>query len=300
MKSRHIAILLLTVSLLPAAAFAQDRSADRLERLERDMTTLQAQVYRGGGAPMKTADGKEVDPGIMAQQQQFQASIEVRLSQLEESIRQMNGRLEEMEFNNKKQAEDLKKLSEDVDFRFNQLKQGGGTPAALPATTGSSSSSGGNGSKVLGTVVVDPEKDEFVKGKSTAAKDKGDPKSRYDAAFALLRQSKYPEAEKAFNAFILDFPEHELAAPSYYWLGETYFVRKDYEAAAVEFLKGYRKAPTGAKAPDSLLKLGTSLGLAKKDREACTVFGKLSKEFPNAAAPVKRKAELERTRLKCN
>lgn len=291
------AALLLTVSLIPTALFAQDRNADRLERLERDMTTLQSQVYRGGGgAPAGDGKGGEITPALM-QQQQFQAGLEVRLSQLEESIRQLNGRLEEMEFSNKKQAEDLKKLTEDVDFRFNQVAKG--SESSTSSTPSTSSTSSGSGSKVLGTVVVDPNKDEFVKGTEKKV-DKGDAKGRYDAAFALLRQSKYPEAEKAFNAFILDFPDHELTPASYYWLGETHFVRKEYEAASVEFLKGYRKAPTGAKAPDSLLKLGTALGLAKKDREACTVFGKLSKEFPNAAAPVKRKAEIERTRLKCN
>lgn len=288
--------LLPAILLLPTLALAQQTPAamqDRMERLERDMNVLQSHVYRGQGAAVKKGEDGEVDidAAMLAQQQQYLAGLEVKITALEDGLRQINGRLEELEFANKKTAEDLKKLSEDVDFRFNQLGSG---PAAA------TSPQSGPGTRVLGTVVVDPLKDEpLVKGKKDT-KDVGDPKARYDAAFALLRQSKYPEAEKAFNAWLLDFPDHELAGSSYYWLGETHYVRKEYEEAAVEFMKGYRKAPTGPKAPDNLLKLGTSLGFAKKNDEACTVFGKLKKEFPNAAAPIKRKAELETTKLKCN
>ena len=291
--------LLVSISLLPLTALAQSPSAseqDRLDRLERDMNVLQSHVYRS--KPGKKAEAVDVSDedaqGILQQQRQFQAGIEVRLNQLEENLRQINGKLEEMEFNHTKQAEELKKLSDDVNFRLQALEQGKGAPAKAEE------SKKGDGSKVLGKVVVDPVQEELVKEKAEAAKDKGEPQARYDEAFNLVRQSKYPQAEKAFNAFISDFPQDDRVSSAYYWLGETYFVRKDYEAAAVEFLKGYRKGPTGPKAPDNLLRLGTSLGAAKKTNEACTVFGKLAKEFPNAAAPVKRKAELERTKLKCS
>lgn len=289
MRPYYIFAVLLLVPALAAAQTADRAMADRLERMERDMNVLQSHVYRGQAVPKKGEKG-DIDAAMVAQQQQYLAGLEVKITSLEDSIRQLSGRIEELEFANRKTAEELKKLSEDVDFRFNQMS---GAAAAQPAEAK------GDGSKVLGTMVVAPTKEDLVNEKKEAKKP-GDPKERYDAAFALLRQSKYPEAEKAFEAWLIDFPDHDLASSSYYWLGETHYVRKDYEEAAVEFMKGYRKAPTGPKAPDNLLKLGTSLGLAKKNTEACTVFGKLSKEFPNATAPIKRKAELERTKLKCN
>ena len=284
-------LILLFFILLPSFALAQQQDEQaRIEKLERDLNMLQGEFYRSKPNPVAINDVSDDDAKkLLQQQQQFQASIEVRLTQLEEQLRQMNGKNEEQEFANTKLKEDVRKLTEDMNFRLNALEQGK-TTAAKDAT--------GDGTKQLGTVVLDPSRQAFVNEKKKP-KDLGDPKKRYEEAFDLLRQSKYPEAEKGFRSYIQDFPNDEMVSSAYFWLGEIYFVRKDYEPASVEYLKGYRKTPTGPKAPDNLLKLALSLAGAKKHTEACTVFEKLGKEFPHAAAPIRRKAELERTKLKC-
>ena len=291
--------------LLPTLASAQADPQARIDRLERDLNMLQGEYYRNKSnnklslENISDDDAKKLLQVQQQQQQQFQASYELRFTQLEENLRQINGKLEELEFANTQLKEEVRKLTEDMNFRLSAIEQGK-TPAAAGAagTPSASSPSKGDGTKQLGTVVVDPAKEPFVKGK-TPTKDLGDPKKRYDDAFDSLRQGKYSQAEKGFRSFIQDFPEHDLVSSAYFWLGETYFVRKDFEPASVEYLKGYRKAPTGPKAPDNLLKLALSLAGAKKQTESCTVFEKLSKEFPHAAAPIHRKAELERTKLKC-
>lgn len=290
-------LLLLIIALFPVLALAQDdQTQARLERMERDLNTLQAQVYRAKPTDKALTDVPEGDAKtLLQQQQQFQASMELRLTQLEDNLRQINGKLEEQEFANGQLKEQVRKLTDDVNYRLGAIEQGK-APAADVAPAAPASK--GDGTKQLGTVVLDPSKKPFVNEKKQT-KDLGDPKKRYDEAFDLLRQGKYPQAEKGFRSLIQDFPDYEMASSAYFWLGETYFVRKDYEPAAVEYLKGYRKAPTGPKAPDNLLKLALSLGESKKQTEACTVFEKLSKEFPHAAQPIRRKAELERTKLKC-
>ena len=287
-------ILLFLVLLLPVASFAQDAQTQvRLDKLERDLNIMQGEFFRQKPAPatIKLEDISDDEAKFLLQEQQkFQASMQLRFTQLEETLREINGKLEEQEFANRKNAEELRKLSEDMNYRLSALEQGKNTEATDQPK--------GDGTKQLGTVVVDPSKEDFVKEKAKN-KDSGDPKKRYDEAFELLRQAKYPQAQKAFDSFIQDFPDHALTSSAYFWLGESHFVRKDYEPASVEYMKGYRKAPTGPKAPDNLLKLGMSLGEAKKTTEACTVLVKLGKEFPNAAVPIRRKAELERTKLRC-
>ena len=79
------------------------------------------------------------------------------------------------------------------------------------------------------------------------------------------------------------FVDHILSGNARYWLGETYYVRKNYVEAARIFLDSYAKFRTGDKAPDSLLKLGLSLAILAKTKEACLAFKKLKMDFPNAS-----------------
>jgi tol-pal system protein YbgF len=54
---------------------------------------------------------------------------EVRVQQLEEQLRQLNGRIEEMSFQLLQMQETIRKAQEDNEFRFQQLEKGGGSTA---------------------------------------------------------------------------------------------------------------------------------------------------------------------------
>lgn len=127
----------------------------------------------------------------------------------------------------------------------------------------------------------------------------GSPQERYNYAYRLLVQSDYANAEAAFREFIGAHPQDMLAGNAQYWLGETYYVRQQFEPAAQAFLNGYQHYPKSAKAPDSLLKLGMTLAAMKKTPEACAALGQLSKEFPNAPSHVKDAAVRERSKITC-
>ena len=134
----------------------------------------------------------------------------------------------------------------------------------------------------------------------TAVLPTGSVTDRYKFAFNLTRQARYEEAEIAFKAFIKSHGEDALAGNAHYWLGETYYVRKDFMHAAQAFFEAYQKFPSGAKAPDSLLKLGMSMSNMDKSTEACTTYGKLRQEFSGAMkAPIEQALNRETQRLKC-
>ncbi|HUN46531.1 MAG TPA: tol-pal system protein YbgF, partial [Stellaceae bacterium] len=125
------------------------------------------------------------------------------------------------------------------------------------------------------------------------------PQEQYNYAFSLLRQSRYDEAAQALKAFVQRNPKDPLAGNAQYWLGETYFVRKDYTNAAATFAEGYEKYPKNIKAPDNLLKLGMSLSnLGQKDN-ACRAFGRLDRDYPQAPGEIKDRAAGEKKRLGC-
>ncbi|MGP1257042.1 MAG: tol-pal system protein YbgF [Kiloniellales bacterium] len=126
-----------------------------------------------------------------------------------------------------------------------------------------------------------------------------DPQAAYNSAFDLLRQMDYPAAESAFSQYIELFPESDLAGNAKYWLGETHYVRGDYETAAVVFAEGYQNYPNSGKAPDNLLKLGMSLSNLGATQDACATFTELQRRYPDAAPTVLQRALREAQRLGC-
>ncbi|MGE3475162.1 MAG: tol-pal system protein YbgF [Rhodospirillaceae bacterium] len=127
----------------------------------------------------------------------------------------------------------------------------------------------------------------------------GTPKVQYDFAFDLLRRNDFARAEAAFRDFLKRHPKDPLAGNAQYWLGETHYVRGDYQQAAVEFMAGYQNYPKTNKGPDNLLKLAMSMSNLGQTQGACTALGRLTKDYPKAPDEVAKPAAAERAKLKC-
>ena len=94
-------------------------------------------------------------------------------------------------------------------------------------------------------------------------------------------------------------PTDVLAGNAQYWLGETYYVRGDYQKAAVTFAEGFQKYPNSGKAADNLLKLGMSLGEMGKKPDACTALSQLITKYPGAAEDLLVRARREKEHYGC-
>ena len=102
-----------------------------------------------------------------------------------------------------------------------------------------------------------------------------DPSDIYKHAYNMLIQENFLEAEKYFNIFIGENPNDPLASNAYYWLGETFYVQKQFQKAAISFAKGYQQFPKGNKALDQLFKLSLTFINLGKNEDACASFLKL-------------------------
>lgn len=125
------------------------------------------------------------------------------------------------------------------------------------------------------------------------------PDEQYQYAFDLLRQNKYADAEQALRTFVDQNPDHPLAGNANYWLGETYYVRQDFQNAAITFADGSQRYPKSGKAPDSLLKLGMALAALGETNDACMAFAELTERYPNASGSVKQRASKEQAKNGC-
>lgn len=127
----------------------------------------------------------------------------------------------------------------------------------------------------------------------------GDAEALYKQAYGHMLARDYASAETAFKLVIAQHPQAEMAGSSHYWLGETYYVRGEYRAAADAFLKSYRNYPNSVKAPDSLMKLAFTLARLGERDAACRTFGELDTKYPNAPDHVRQRATQEQRRVGC-
>jgi tol-pal system protein YbgF len=132
-----------------------------------------------------------------------------------------------------------------------------------------------------------------------AALPSGDAQSLYEQGYGAMLQKDYAGAEGAFRQLVDSYPNDPLAGNAQYWLGDSFYARREYKNAADAFLKGYKKYKSGQKAPDTLLKLGMTLAeLGQKDA-ACSTFGELKTKFPAAPEHIREEAKSERKKAGC-
>jgi tol-pal system protein YbgF len=314
------------------AAWAQDANTqamiDRIDRLQRELVTLQRQVYKGEAPPASAAGAAAGTSGITTT---AAARIEQRLSQFEAELRTLTGQVEEAVYRNGQLRERLERLAAETDFRLQQFEQAPRPGAAMQGAPAGQAAPGAPDTgqrRVLGTVSqadLEALRSQPVESASPAAQPGGQPgaqqgalqpgaqqaaapgyalagetpEAQYNHAFGLLSQANYGEAELALRAFVELNPQDPLAGNAKYWLGETFYVRQDYQQAAVTFAEAYQEYPNSGKAPDNLLKLGMSLSALGSKPDACGTFVELLKRYPKAAATVIQRAKQERQRLAC-
>jgi tol-pal system protein YbgF len=134
---------------------------------------------------------------------------------------------------------------------------------------------------------------------SLAALPDSDAQALYEQGYGDYLQRDYAGAEAAFSSLVKDYPDDPLAGDAQYWVGETYYVRKQYKKAADTFLAGYRKYASSDKAPDTLLRLGMSLAALGQKDAACSTFKELGDKFPDAADHLRSQAKGEAGKAGC-
>jgi len=80
--------------------------------------------------------------------------------------------------------------------------------------------------------------------------------AEYDKALAILREGRYVEAASAFNQFLEKYPGSTYSDNAYYWLGETYYVTRDFDRALASFNQLVGSYPMSPKLPGARLKIG--------------------------------------------
>lgn len=177
-----------------------------------------------------------------------------RIDSLESELRSVHGQVEELQNSNDALRKQQRDLYADLEKRL------------TAASTASAMAPPGPGGEGAGAAMT------------------GDEQAIYTQAFEALKTSNYPAAIGGFRRFLSLYSTSEMADNAQYWLGEAYYVTRDYEKAGEAFRAVGQQWPDSRKAPDALLKLGFTQYELKRHAEARATLNAVRQRYPDSPA----------------
>ena len=236
------------------------------------MASLALAIGFSSGAAAQTNDSSVI------------ADLVTQVQELQDEVRQLRGQIEEQS----REIENLKRRQRDqyldLDQRISDLRNSqpiapgssGTAPGAAQQAPQPGPAAPASGSPAADapevrapmesqsemTGIGQPEADSQAAAASPEAE-----KAAYDKAFQALKELRYADAAEEFQAFLNAYPNSEYADNAQYWLGESYYVTRNYDIALTSFQALLDRFPDSPKAPDALLKVGyTYYELAQWDQ----------------------------------
>ena len=106
----------------------------------------------------------------------------------------------------------------------------------------------------------------------------------YRDAFTKLKAGEYEASIAAFNAYLQQYPDSQYGDNAQYWLGEAYYVMRQFEPAIEQYQKLVATYPDSQKQSHALLKIAYSYAELGSNEQALTVLNDLKARFPGSAA----------------
>lgn len=317
------AALALPIALASAAQARE--GGDAPSAMRHDMPAFSMPALRLPGMALHQDDADLV---------QIAQAVDPRVAQLEEQVRQLTGTLEELNFQILQMQDQLRRMQEDNELRFQELEErrsdAGGAASPQPPRDHAAADTGNQevydalpgveGGQVLGepprdfgTIIFDgngnvvggvsepldqdrPPADDTT----VAALPSGDDADElYRNAYEFILSGDYGTAEAGLRDLIERFPQSEHAADAHFWLGEALLAQNRPHEAAETFLAASRDFPQARRAPDTLFKLGMSLAAMKQRDVACATFSEVGQRYPQASEALVERIRQEQARLSC-
>lgn len=259
---------------------------NQILELRRDLQVLREQMGRGGTpsyAPVPSFPrGGGGNGGEML------AQLLDRVANLEEQVRRIHGRQDELANRVQRLGEDLTKQVGDLTFRLQALESGG-RPAMAPP--------GGPG-----TAPPPPAPGPGVRPGPQGTAPPGPPGRTPELAMqeghAALARRDYAKAEAAARE-VLAMRATPRMTEANFLLAQALAGKRDFGGAAVAYDDTFNRARTGPLAPDALLGLAGALLALNERNDACTTLNRLRQMFPQARAQIQEQASALRQRAQC-
>lgn len=291
MKISPVAGALGALLLLTPASFSAERGAGEAETLRafgqtfydglRPQPKIRVPGPREQGMAVNRPTGR---PILLAQ------ASDPRVIQLEEQIRQLNGLVEELNFQVLQMQDQLRRMQEDYEFRFQQIEGSGdgvsekrgdaGGTETLPGAGATADAAGpaarGEPPRALGQITFDAQGNPVVTPPAPA---EGGVEVQQGALPGVPTGPALPPDTDDTQVAALpstDSPD-ELYRNAYEFL-----LSGDYKTAEAGFRQHVERFPQDARAADAQFWLGEAMLAQGHNREAAQIFLAASRSFPQA------------------
>ncbi|MEE8496561.1 MAG: tol-pal system protein YbgF, partial [Xanthomonadales bacterium] len=217
-------------------------------------------------------------------------NLVIQVQELQDEVRSLRGQLEE-------QSRELKNLKRrqrdqylDLDQRLSDIR------SSQPATFGRP---GTAATPAQGRTVIPPAEDtpevrapltsrssvtgigQPVAQNQTPASSAVEEKAAYNQAFQALKDLRYADAAEKFQSFLDRYSDSEYSDNAQYWLGESYYVTRNYDIALTAFQELMDRYPDSPKVPDALLKMGYTHYELKQWNSARAALTQVQESYPD-------------------
>jgi tol-pal system protein YbgF len=234
-----------------------------------------------------------------------------RMEQLQSEVQGLRGQVEEQAH----AIEELKRRQDniytDMDERLQKLEPAGASESETPQTTGAQSPAesqtpeeqagaelqmGGESPQTAappagepGVMEEQPKPENIPAAPAESVPEAaeplpGDEKQLYQHAYGALKNAQYDQAIVLLKKLAEDYPSGEYADNAYYWLGETYKIKRDTEASRAAFDHLITNYPASPKVPDAILKLGFLEYEQNNPDKARELFNLILSKYPGSSA----------------
>ncbi len=192
---------------------------------------------------------------LKAENQKLKADLFLRLENIQSEVRSLSTDIEEYKELLKRPSKEMDRIKDDLEGRLKALEERRKTQEERikeveDRLKGYEPKTPGLGSKATESENLASSKEALseLKGVSTGMGD------LYRDAYETFHKGDLEGARRKFEGFLRQYPNTELSDNAQFWIGETYYLKKDYEKAILEYEKAIAKYPEGDKVPPAMFK----------------------------------------------
>lgn len=249
---RFIMAVIIVVTL-PVCGMAQDRT-QTLADVRQDLNVLYVEIQR-----LK----RELSTTQAPSSGSVNGSVLDRVNALEQQLQRLTAATEELDYRINRVVSDGTNRIGDLEFRLVELE--GGDISKLGETT------------TLGGDLTDrPAAEPASAGPELAVGEKVD----FDNAVRAYDEGRFQDSADMLARFTQTYPDSPLTPQAMLIRGKAFEGLEDHKSSARAYLEGFSGYPNSDVAPETLLRLGQSLGRLGQTEAGCQTLSQVEIRFP--------------------
>jgi len=259
-------------------------STKDVQILDREVDRLQSQI---DFLQKENNLNKDQISELKAENEKLRADLSLQLENLQSETRALSTTIEEYKELLKKPSKEMDRIREEMEGRLKILEERRKNQEEKireleDRLKGSDGKSAGSTSKPAEREIA-----AELKGVSAGIGD------LYKDAYETFYKGDLEGARRKFEAFLKQYPNTELSGNAQFWIGETYYLIKDYERAILEYEKAIVKYPEGGKIPAALFKQALAFLELGDKTNAKNLLKRVIERYPQSDQAEMAKKKLE-------